>query len=278
MSAVKNVFLKKKIEGVVYDLYPHTDAGVVSYESGSVADKLASLTTGLSNVITSDTVDAKIKAESTALYNKIMGLTGAEGDTINEAYDTLKEVATYLEAHGSVVAGFTSDINGLKEAIGDNNSGILSRIISLENKVGNESSGIIKDVADIKTTIGNDTSGLTKQINTNTANISGLQTEIGTDNNSGLKGRIGTLETTVGDNFSGLVRDVNGVKLTIGDENSGLTQRIGNLETTVGGRDSGLVKDVADLKTQVATKGSIVACYGGVNEDTADPDTLYIVY
>ena len=43
--------------------------------------------------------------------------TAEDGATVNEAYDTLKEVAEYLTAHGDVVQGFTTDIAGLKTAV-----------------------------------------------------------------------------------------------------------------------------------------------------------------
>lgn len=132
--AIKKTILKKKIEGVVYDIYTKTSADIVTYdESSTVAEKIASILSTLEGMTTGDnSVDKKIEAAKTALYNQIMGITAEDGAAVTEAFDTLKEVAAYLTAHGSVVQGFTNDISALKTT------------------VGGAESGLVKDVADLK--------------------------------------------------------------------------------------------------------------------------------
>ena len=167
--SVKNVYLKKKIEGVIYDIYPHTEASLVSYtrnegeevaEVTTVESELSRIAGLFADYMTSTQVETRV----TQLYNQIMGLTGEEGETINAAYDTLKEVADYLAAHGSVVSGFTSDISALQTTVGDASSGLVKDVADLETTVGDASSGLVKDVADLETTVGDASSGLVKRV------------------------------------------------------------------------------------------------------------------
>ena len=131
---IKKTILKKKIEGVVYDIYAKTSADLVTYdETSTVAQKIAAILTTLEDMKSGEnSVDSKISKATTALYNQIMGITEEDGTTVAEAFDTLKEVANYLTEHGSVVQGFTNDIAALKAT------------------VGNAESGLVKDVADLK--------------------------------------------------------------------------------------------------------------------------------
>lgn len=169
--AIKKVLIQKKIEGVIYDIYQKTSADIVTYDdSTTVAEKIAELVTGLDDITKDNgTIDAKVKAESEALYNKIMGFTDSD-KTINETYDTLKEVATYLADHGSVVQGFTTDIAGLKATIGTATegdtpaTGLIARIETLES-----------DVSALKTTVGDSSSGLVKDVADNAAAIAGIK-------------------------------------------------------------------------------------------------------
>ena len=83
----------------------------------AISEKLAEIVAAIALKADSTAVTADIKAANDALYNKIMGITAEDGATVNEAYDTLKEVAEYLTAHGDVVQGFTTDIAGLKQTV-----------------------------------------------------------------------------------------------------------------------------------------------------------------
>lgn len=100
----------------------------VIYEEGGqqkpLSAKLAEIIAAVALKADSATVTDDIKAAPAALYNKIMGITAEDGATVNEAYDTLKEVAEYLTAHGDVVQGFTNDIAGLKTAVENLKSGM----------------------------------------------------------------------------------------------------------------------------------------------------------
>ena len=218
--AIKNVYLKKKIGSAIFDIYPHTDAAITAYTKGSgqdvtqttVAAELATLATGLASVITEQTVDTKISTATANLYNQIMGFTDAEGGhTINEAYDTLKEVADYLSGDG----GAAATLAALASTVGDANGGLVKDVADLETTVGDSTAGLVKDVADLETTVGDANGGLVKDV---------------ADNASA----IGTLETTVGDSTSGLVKDVAALKTTVGDNTAGLVKKVADLETTTG--------------------------------------------
>ena len=268
--AIKNVYLKKKIGSAIFDIYPHTDAAITAYTKGSgqdvtqttVAAELAALATGLAGVITEQTVDNKISTATTNLYNQIMGFTDAEGGhTINEAYDTLKEVADYLSGDG----GAAATLAALSATVGDANGGLVKKVADLETTVGNSTSGLVKDTADLKTTVGDSTSGLVKDV---------------ADNASA----IGTLETTVGDTNGGLVKDVadnasaiDTLETTVGDSTSGLVKDVAGLKTTVGDNTAGLVKDVADLKTTTGTQGGVYVVANEPAVADADENSLYIV-
>ena len=167
MADIKKILLSKKIDGVVYNVYPKTSADVVEYSKVSgeetvtttVAEELAAIATSLSAVDTSTAVDDKIAAANTALYNQIMGITDEDGTSVQEAYDTLKEVAQYLTDHGDVVAGFTADINALKLAVGD------------------AESGLIKDVADLKTTTSTNATNIQANADAIAANTAAIATK-----------------------------------------------------------------------------------------------------
>lgn len=130
--AIKKGIFQKKIAGVIYDIYMKTDASQVIYgDASTVAEELASIistieTLQASSGITGEEADAKISAATEELYNRIMGITDAE--TVNEAYDTLKEVADYLANHGDVVNGITTDITALKATVGDEESGLVKQV------------------------------------------------------------------------------------------------------------------------------------------------------
>ena len=155
--AIKKVLLKKKIEGVIYDLYVKSSADIVTFnDSQSVAEKITDMVGILDGLTTGDnSVDKKIAAAKTEVINQIMGATDPE--QIAQAFDTIKEIADYLDAHGSVVQGFTNDIAALKTAVGD------------------ASNGLVKDVAANKAAIGDAKSGLTKGVADNAAAIKALQ-------------------------------------------------------------------------------------------------------
>ena len=118
---MKMVIFQDEVNGVLTDLMACSHVDNVIYEEGgqqkALSTKLAEIIAAVALKADSTTVTADIKAANDALYNKIMGITAEDGATVNEAYDTLKEGAEYLTAHGDVVQGFTTDIAGLKTAV-----------------------------------------------------------------------------------------------------------------------------------------------------------------
>lgn len=252
--AIKKVLLSKKINNVVYDIFPKTAAEVVTYEQTTVAATLSQFATDLSNVYTKTDADAAIKKSSDDLYNKIMGITDADGTTVNEAYDTLKEVAAWIDEHeNDIAAGFTTDIAALKAAVG---------VAPSEGVTG---SGLLKAMADAEAAI-----------SSNDADIKDLQEAVD------------DLEAAVGDANAGLIKamneaqaDIQALKTTVGDAKSGLVKDmteaqadIQALETTVGDANSGLVKAVADLQSVGATKVEASTTNGNIKVD----DQEVVVY
>lgn len=108
---------KIKVEGNLKEIAFKTLGTQVFLEDGKTAEEvIASILTSIATLPTDSAIDEKVKNSCDALYNKIMGLTDAD-TTIDEAYDTLKEVADWIDTHGELAAQFTSDISGLKTAV-----------------------------------------------------------------------------------------------------------------------------------------------------------------
>ena len=181
--AIKKVLLTKKINEVVYDLFPKTSADLVVYGETTVAQALATFASDMSNYYNKTEADQKTKDACDALYNKIMGIT--EGDTtINEAYDTLKEVAAWISEHGDVAAAFTTDIAALKKAVGDENSGLVKAMAEAQAAIQTNSGdiGTLKTaVQNLQTAVGDASSGLTKVVNDHGTKITALEEKVGDD-------------------------------------------------------------------------------------------------
>lgn len=118
---MKMVIFQDEVNGVLTDLMARSHVDNVIFEEGgkqiALSTKLAEIIATIAAKADSAAVTNDIKAANDALYNKIMGITAEDGATVNEAYDTLKEVAEYLTAHGEVVQGFTTDIANLKKTV-----------------------------------------------------------------------------------------------------------------------------------------------------------------
>lgn len=158
--AIKKTILKKKIEGVIYDLYVKTSADLVQYDDATtVATKISGIVDTLDSLTSGDnSVDSKIKAATDALFEKIMGVT--DSSSLNEAFDTLKEVSDYLAAHGEVVQG----INDAIKAVQDRCTALETDVAALKTTVGDAESGLVKDTAALKVTVGDSTSGLVADV------------------------------------------------------------------------------------------------------------------
>lgn len=113
MADTRKVILKKKIEGEIIDLLTQTSVDNVIMPDGStLAEYLATITVG---GITAEEVDAKIEAAVNAII-----------DGAPEAYDTLKEIAAWIEDHEDVYQALVlaiaekvdkEDLDELEEAI-----------------------------------------------------------------------------------------------------------------------------------------------------------------
>ena len=58
-----------------------------------------------------------IETKLNDLYNKIMGITNEDATTVNEAYDTLKEVAVYIKGDGEVAAEILNKIAAVEKTL-----------------------------------------------------------------------------------------------------------------------------------------------------------------
>lgn len=197
--AIKKVLLSKKINNTIYDIFPKTSADVVVYGESTVATTLAQFATDLANVYTKEAADEAIAAESKALYNKIMGITEEDGATVTEAYDTLKEVAKWIEEHGDVAAAFTTDIAALKTAVGDENSGLVKAVADLQAALSEDEDDIADlqtAVAKLETAVGNANSGLVKAMADAEARIDNLEEVV--NGEDGLAAKVADLIAVAG--------------------------------------------------------------------------------
>lgn len=189
--SIKKVLLQKKVQETVVDIFPKTSADVVVYGDSTVAQALAGFATDMKNYYTKTEADEATTKACNDLYNKILGKTD-DDTTIDEAYDTLKEVANWIDAHGEVAAAFTTDIAALKKAVGDDNSGLVKGLADAKAAIESNDiniSNLQKAVTDLQTAVGDATKGLTKTV---------------ADHDK----RLDALEGTVGDAASGLVKKV----------------------------------------------------------------------
>lgn len=118
---MKMVIFQDEVNGVLTDLMARSHVDNVIFEEGgkqiALSTKMAEIIAAIAVKADSANVTAEIKAANDALYNKIMGITAEDGTTVNETFDTLKEIAEYLTTHGEVVQGFTTDIANPKKTV-----------------------------------------------------------------------------------------------------------------------------------------------------------------
>lgn len=86
MADSKNIILKRKIDGIIYDLFPKTLTSMVFDNEGKSVDEIiASLATTYAG-----------KTEFTQLKTAFENLTNGASET----YDTLKEIGDWIDDHG----------------------------------------------------------------------------------------------------------------------------------------------------------------------------------
>lgn len=114
---IQEVIAKLKIEGVLKEVGLRTYGEFVYLADGTTAEAaIANILSQITNLPTDSGIDAKIKTACDTLYNKLLGKTD-EDATIDEAYDTLKEVADWIDGHGKAAATITNDVAALKTAV-----------------------------------------------------------------------------------------------------------------------------------------------------------------
>ena len=107
--AIRNVLLKKKIGSTLYDIYVKTDAALVDYTRGS----------GENAVNTNVAAElAKIASDATTAVNSLRTEIMGTG-TINEYFDTVKEIADWLQdTHNTTAATIVTDLNNVIDDVG----------------------------------------------------------------------------------------------------------------------------------------------------------------
>lgn len=121
-TTLKAAVQKAKVNDVVKQIAAITTYEAVAKElneDGTVKTSLKSdletFLTSLAQKANSATVTEEIQEACNELYNRIVGNVG--NGTINEAYDTLKEIADWIGTHGSAAATMTNEISTLRTNI-----------------------------------------------------------------------------------------------------------------------------------------------------------------
>ena len=115
--AIKNALLRKKIDDIMYDLQIQSTGDIVELSDGTTLNaKIAQIVSAFANVVTEQTIDNKISTSTETLYEKVTGF-GPDTD-INEAFDTIKEIADWLVTNEPTNAqDIVNDIKELTTAI-----------------------------------------------------------------------------------------------------------------------------------------------------------------
>ena len=194
--SIKKVLLSKKINNVIYDIFPKTSADIVTYGESTVAEALANFATGLADVYTKEETDSAVAASAEALYNRIMGITDEDGTSVKEAYDTLKEVANWIDGHGEIAAAFTNDIAALKIAVGNEESGLIKAVADLQQITADadmEITELQKAVEALEEAISGAEEGLAKRVEDLESTVDTV-VELISDGETGLMSRVQKLE------------------------------------------------------------------------------------
>lgn len=198
-----------------------------------------------------------------------------DGQTIDDALDTLVEIQDYLDGDGSATGGLIdrvsalegefetsgrvssaeSNINTLTELTAEHTTSIetlesitksflskgedaISTAISTAKGAADAAQGTADDAIEILN--GTNSNGLVSKVNALDETINGKGE--GTGHVNGLV-----------DDLDDLAQEFAAVKAAVGSNNSGLVKDVAGLITTVGDSNSGLVKDVTALKAIVST-------------------------
>ena len=114
---MKYAIIRKKIDNIIYELLVQSTGDVVMLPDGtSLNAKIAQIVSAFANIVTVNVIDEKIDNSANELYTRVTGF--GEGTTINEAYDTIKEIAEWLTTETPTSAqDIVDDISDLSIAI-----------------------------------------------------------------------------------------------------------------------------------------------------------------
>lgn len=116
--ATKKVLLQKSISGTVYDIMPKTDATIVQFTKGEVGSEVTTTVAAELATLALDIAALPTDADLSALRTEIIGELG-DNETLAASFDTLKEVAEFLDEHDDSIgalAGLITDVGAASEA------------------------------------------------------------------------------------------------------------------------------------------------------------------
>ena len=165
MPDIKKVLLKKQISNVMYSIYPKTDATIVDYTktvdendvTTTVAAELLSHAGLIADRDTSTVVNTKITNAIDSLRKEILGLGDNETkDSIAAAYDTIKEIATFIAEHeddGVGVASYFNRIAALEAKLGHDAVAAVGEPGDADYVAPQIATGIVADTRDLQTRV-----------------------------------------------------------------------------------------------------------------------------
>ena len=115
-SSIKKVILQKQIESTLYQIFPKTDATIVSYtKTVTVNDTPTSVDTTVAAELAAlksaiDTNDAAALAAIDQLRDDVFGVLG-DGEVIASTFDTIKEIADFLDTHDESIGALANLIS-----------------------------------------------------------------------------------------------------------------------------------------------------------------------
>ena len=298
MPNIKKIALQKILSGTMYQIMPQTVAEIVKYTKSvtgggttetTVSEELAALATAIAALDTPEQVNAKV----VALKREIIGELG-EGESLDVAFDTLKEVSEYLAAHPDVVTGITDRVSAIESNLGVASAAAVGTPGEDGYKAAVVATGLNADVEDHESRLSAlEAVGSTK-VESSTTNgnikIDGVETQVYDE--SGLLAKIGTASVAgngnVGDadyvapvagtGLTGRVEDLeeatDTIEAAIGDASTAGTiiKRISDLEAGTGNvitvTASAHATSGDGLDGKVLVNGSAVTAYAG------DPQTI----
>jgi chromosome segregation ATPase len=172
MADIKKTLLKKKVAGTVYGLYPETSADIVKYgDSSTVADELAKLIAKMGNgdgSVSQEIADAVEKAKK-----ELLGIDETNTQ-INEAYDTLREIAEWITSDESGAAKIAADVAAVTKTVngdGESDTGLVGAVSDLKAELDTEGTGVKarltaaeEDIDALQATVDTKTTGLTDKV------------------------------------------------------------------------------------------------------------------